>query len=192
MQHGQSRKTFVDACQAIRSKYPGSVVDYHTATDGVSTSGVRLEQRLSGSKYSAFVRPGQVRSVDSTGKSRLGDYKAILEESRESVVFDTISGKIFFLGEKLTSTDVPSQSTIVDMFDVLLERLDEDVPNSAFPQSSYTKTKSEMLGKIVIPFLRLYEKRCGAPFPLSCKGESMTFSLRLEHPPLPLVVIRKT
>lgn len=75
------------------------------------------------------------------------------------MIFDTTTRKIYFQGEKLTSDDVPSQTTIVDIMNILIDRMGEDVKNDGFPLSSYMKNKNEMLGKIVIPLIRFLETK---------------------------------
>ncbi len=64
---------------------------------------------------------------------------------------------------------MPSQGTIVDMMDILIDQIGEDVSNIEFPVSSYTKNKNEMLGKIVIPLVRFLEKKTGFALPFICK-----------------------
>lgn len=64
---------------------------------------------------------------------------------------------------------MPSQGTIVDIMDILIDQIGEDVSNIEFPVSSYTKNKNEMLGKIVIPLVRFLEKKTGFALPFICK-----------------------
>jgi len=53
--------------------------------------------------------------------------------------------------------------------DILLDNIGEDIENSEFPISSYTKNKNDMLSKIVIPLIKLCEESFGEKLPLICK-----------------------
>lgn len=64
---------------------------------------------------------------------------------------------------------MPSQGTIVDIMDILIDQIGKDVSNIDFPISSYTKNKNEMLGKIVIPLVRFLERKTGFALPFICK-----------------------
>jgi len=71
---------------------------------------------------------------------------------------DTINNKIYLRGKKLTSKELHSQTTTVDILRILLNNINKDIPNKSLPQSSYSKNKNEMLGKIVLPLISLLEK----------------------------------
>jgi len=63
--------------------------------------------------------------------------------------------------------------------------------NKDFPKSSYTTNKNEMVGKIVLPLLKLIEKEKMVDFPLVCKGSINDFYLKLKECEFEVNVIRK-
>lgn len=159
MKPGMSRETFYSTCNKIKERYPQVEIDYFSPVDGEKTSGIRIEQNIYSSKFSSFLPKGQVRYINNNGESFIGDYKAILDDKKDGILFDATTRKIYFQGEKLTSEDVPSQTTIVDIMNILIDKINEDVANTDFPLSSYMKNKNEMLGKIVIPLVRFLENK---------------------------------
>lgn len=188
---GISRETLANTCEKMRECYPKIEIDYFSPVDGDNSSWIKIEQNIHSSQFSAFVSKWQVRYVDNAGKSNIWDYKAILDEKREGILFDSIARKIYFNNERLTSADVPSQTTLTDIMNILIDQIGEDVENNKFPLSSYMKNKNEMLGKIVIPLTRFLEKKTGMVLPMVCKGELGSFYLKLDPTSLSIGVIRK-
>jgi hypothetical protein len=54
-------------------------------------------------------------------------------------------------GKKLTSQDIHSQNTTVDILSQLLLSANKELSNKHFSLSSYTKNKNEMVSKIILP-----------------------------------------
>jgi hypothetical protein len=98
---------------------------------------------------------------------------------------------VYYDGKKLTSDDIPSQGTIVDIMSILMNKIGEDVSSLEFPISSYTKNKNEMVGKVIIPIIRYLEKKTKHSLPLICKGELANFYLKLNPTPIPIAIVRK-
>lgn len=121
----------------------------------------------------------------------MGDYRVILSEQTEGLFIDSIERKVYFNGEKLTSKDVPSQSTTVDVLEILLDHVGEDIENSAFPASSYVNNKNEMIGKIIIPLVRFIEEKASLELPLVCKGGISDFYLKLNSTELKIGMVKK-
>ena len=191
LKHGMSRETLMHTCDEMKEYYPKMNIDYFSAIDGENVSGIQVEQDVQAEQFSVFMPKGQVRYIDNTGTSHMWDYNDILNEPREGILFDSIARKIYFNNERLTSADVPSQTTLTDIINILIDRIGEDVENTTFPLSSYMKSKNEMLGKIVIPLVRFLEKKTGKELPLVCKWELGSFYLKLGQTDLKIGVIRK-
>jgi len=104
---------------------------------------------------------------------------------------DTIKNKIYLNGRKLNSSDIPSQTTTINVIDKLLDNIGKDIPNKEFEISSYSKNKNEMLGKIVLPLIALIEKETGENLPLICKGSIYDFYMKLNPSTTKLAIIKK-
>lgn len=156
---GISRDTFQKTIEDMKNLYPSIEIEYSSSADGESKDGVILEQYLSESVFSPYIKKGTMKYKNNQGESYMGDYRAILEKEDTGLLIDTVERKIYFNGEKLTSKDIPSQSTTVDVLEMLVEHVGEDIDNNQFPVSSYVKNKNEMLGKIVIPLVHFVEEK---------------------------------
>ena len=91
-----SRETFYNTCEKLKEKYPQIEIDYFSPVDGEKTSGISIEQNIYSSRFSSFLPQGQVRYINSDGKSSIGDYKKILNEQKDDIIFDAMARKVYF------------------------------------------------------------------------------------------------
>ena len=91
-----------------------------------------------------------------------------------------INNKIYLNGEKLTSKDIPSQNTTIEIITKLLESKGEEISNRDLPSSSYSNNKNEMVGKIIMPFLKFIEEKTSEQLQLICKGNINDFYLKMD------------
>lgn len=161
------------------NKYPASL-DYASWRDGYSSDSVRIEQCISRKLYSSYTKAGNIIFSDSQGVSYYGDYETIIKSESNSILLDTIQGRIYIRGTKLTSKEIHSQNTTIDMMKLLLENIGQEVSNSKLPVSTYSQNKNELLSKVVIPLLKLSKEYFGKEISLTCSGGITQYYLRLE------------
>lgn len=180
MKKGYSRETFLSSLEQLR-KNGQKVSIYHASwRDGAARDGVRLEQYLSQEYYSSHTKKWDVFYQDSHGKSYCGDYDTILKNETHGILLDEIWGRIYVLGEKLTSWDIHSQNSTIDMLKLLLMNLWEEVSNTKLPVSTYSQNKNELLGKVVLPIRKIAKKYFFEELSLSCMGGITEYYLRLQ------------
>lgn len=79
-----------------------------------------------------------------------------IQELRNSIlwdiIFDLSVNKVYIRGERLTSNDLTTQQSTIDLFLKYYENGWKSIHNKTLPTSSYTKQKNEMSSKIVAPF----------------------------------------
>ncbi len=154
---------------------------YHASwRDGYASDGVRLEQYITKEVYSPYTKKWDVRYRDSHGSTYCGNYDAIVEHETRWILLDTIAWRVYVRGEKLTSRDIHSQSTTIDMLSILLEHIWEEVPNTKLPVSTYSQNKNEILGKVVFPIRKIAIKYFQTELSLFCSGGITEYYLRLE------------
>jgi len=148
-----------------------------------------IEQDISGGKYSDFLQSKSAVIKRINGRVMIGDAEQMIEKSGKGIVLDMINNKLYINGQKLTSQDIHSQSATIEILKKLIENPGRDIANKEFPSSSYSKSKNEMLGKIVIPLLEIVEKKTGQKLPLICKGSMYEFYLKLNQTDLNIALI---
>lgn len=191
MKPGVSRDTLSSAIKEMKNYYPNIEVEYSSFADGICSDGPMVEQYVSKWVFSPYVQADKVLFKNNVWESYLGKHSTILENETKGLLVDTIANKIYLNGIKLTSKEIPSQNATADILNILLERVWEDVSNKELPSSSYSTNKNEMLGKIVIPLVKLLEEQVGKTFPFVCKGEIADFYVKLDATTIPLSIVRK-
>ncbi|MDD5376886.1 MAG: hypothetical protein PHH16_02090 [Candidatus Gracilibacteria bacterium] len=180
MNPGMSRDTLDITLEEMRKIYPNVEIDYCSYVDGTSHDGIIIEQFINNKIYSKFIPKNQVVYKNNLGDSYLGTHNDILEKEQKGLLIDTISKKIYINGVRLTSKEIPAQNTTSEVLEILLERKGEDVSVKEFPVSSYASNKNEMLGKIVIPLVKIIKETLDVDFPFVCKGGINDFYLKLD------------
>jgi len=166
-------------------------LEYSSAIHGYETNGLQLEQYKWKGKLSPLCSYYQIKKIDKGSISQQADdYNQILT-IKDGLVLDTIKQKMYFLGNKLTSSHIRSQSSTIELFKKLIQNIDKDIHNTTLPPSSYSKNKNEMISKIIIPLKKLFQTNTKYELPLHCSGSLSDFFIRLERPPLPIYLVEK-
>jgi hypothetical protein len=170
-----------------------SISLYHGSwRDGYASDGIRLEQYISEGVYSHYTKKWDVCYRDSHGVSYCSDYDAILARETHSILLDTIAGRVYIKWNKLTSADIHSQNTTIDMLRILISNIGQEVSNAKLPISTYSQNKNEILGKIVLPLRKIVEKYFEKEISLTCSGGITEYYLRLEKDEtIPIGIIEK-
>lgn len=111
--------------------------------------------------------------------------------NKDGLLFDTIDQKIYLFWKWVSSKELRSQSWTIEIINTLIHQIWENVSNKDLPYSTYSKSKNEMAGKIILPLKRLFKENTGKEFPLYCNGSLSNFSIRLENPEIPIYLIEK-
>ncbi|OIO75880.1 hypothetical protein AUJ87_04060 [Candidatus Gracilibacteria bacterium CG1_02_38_174] len=188
---GISINTMDKTISDLKNIYQNTEIEYSSHYDGECSDGVVLEQNISDGFYSKYVDKNKVIYKDNKGNSYLGDYGELIEKENDGLLFDMINNKIYLNGEKLTSKNIPSQNTTIEVVSKLLENIGEEISNKELPASSYTSNKNEMLGKIILPLLKLVEEKTSEQLSIVCKGSITDFYIKIGEINLKIGTIKK-
>lgn len=188
---GVSRHTLEVTLAEIQKSYPDAKIEYCSYTDGKSEEGVQIEQFVNGGVFSKYVQKNQVLYTNTLGESYIATPDEILKKESAGVIIDLISKKICVNGIRLTSKEVPAQSTTSEVLAMLIERMGQDISNKELPASSYSSNKNDMLGKITLPIMRIIRETYKEELPLSCTGGIGEFYLRLNPTTVRMGVMRR-
>ncbi len=178
---GQSNTTIQKVLDQLKADWHVVWLDYASWRDGYSAVGIRLEQYISEKVYSQYTKAGDVLFTDSFGNSYSQEYDTIVNNEIDCILLDTIWGRIYIKWTKLTSKEIHSQNTTIDMLKLLLENIGQEVSNSRLPVSTYSQNKNEILGKVVLPIKKLAKEHFGEEISLSCSWGITEYYLRLER-----------
>ncbi|MEF2175611.1 MAG: hypothetical protein V3575_04000, partial [Candidatus Absconditabacteria bacterium] len=178
--YNKSRETIYKVMETLKEKgYNNIFLEYCSWEDGSDYNGVQVLQNVYDGSYSDYIDKDYVISKDMLGGINMGRYSDILNENKDKLILDGINKKIYYKGEKVTSKQIHSQSSTVEILGVLIENLDKEVFNHKLEISSYSKNKNEMMGKIILPITRFVQDNLGLKLPLVCKGGINDFYIKL-------------
>ncbi len=188
---GKSRNTIARTMEDLKKLYTDVELEYASYSDGECSDGIIIEQHLTGWLFSKYVNKDEYLFIDSTGKTYVDTYSEILRKESKGILLDMIDRKIYYDGVKLTSKDIPSQSAVIDVLSCLFYSNWNEISNSQLPISGYSRSKNEMLSKVILPFIHFIEEKIQAPFQLICRWNLSEFSLKLENSFVKIWIIRQ-
>lgn len=172
--------------------HKASSLIYSSKNDGFSKEWFKIEQFLSKNIYHAHFWRKKIIIIDKNNLITLYSHQEeAISMASTGILLDTITKKLFINGEKINSKDILSQNTTVNILSLLFENLWKDIENSELPRSSYSKNKNEMTGKIILPLLKLIERKLWYQLPLVCKGTMWEFYLKLNKPEVDIFILKK-
>lgn len=183
MKKWKSHKTIGKVLDHLKDNGHIVSLDYASWRDGYSPDGVCIDQYISQKIYSDYTKEGNILFTDTFGVSYCWDYDSIIKKENDCILLDTVGSRIYIKGIKLTSKEIHSQNTTIDMLKILIENMGNEVPNSRLPTSTYSQNKNELLSKVVLPIKKLAKEYFGSEIPLTCLGWITEYFLRLEKDP---------
>ena len=147
----KSGKTIEKLINKLKDDWYDISLDYASWKDGYMSDWVKIEQFISKKIYSGYTKEWDLLYVDTNGYSYSQDYDTIIKNQIDGILLDTIGWRIYIRWVKLTSKEIHSQNTTIDLLKILIENLWKEVSNSKLPVSTYSQNKNELLGKIILP-----------------------------------------
>lgn len=171
-------------------------LDYASWIDGLEEEGVRVEQHLAEGIYSKFISEGSIslknftkEGVIQTEITSLEDFEK--EKPKIDVLLDAIENNIYIRGEKLTSKEIPSSSTTMEILGILLDNLGKSISNSKLPESSYSQDRNEMQSKIISPLVKIIKAKTKKTLPFKVSGGLTDFKIKLDPSDLDIRILNK-
>lgn len=176
------RKHFANSFAVTKEKYTNSTVIYSNWQDWIENRWYIVEQDVDKNIYSPFCnsRTFILSSWQSKQDNIYWNYKDLVVNKDKWIVIDTLSKKIYVKGEKLTSSDIPSQQTAIALLEMLLSNPEKEIFNKDLPKSSYSRNRNDMVWKIIMPLNRLF-KQNKSDILMTCKWNLNEYYIKLEN-----------
>ena len=181
-----SRDTINKTLEDIKNNYPNAEIEYASYLDWDCSDWVKIEQYISEWIFSDYVQKDKVLYKDSNWISYIWNYEDILKKENKWILLDTITKRIYFKWQKLTS-----QNATIDILDILLENLWKDVSSKVFSSSSYSKNRNEMFSKIIFPLSKVVSDWGFKDFNFKSSWWITEFFVRLDKPDINIGIIRR-
>lgn len=179
MKYMEDRDNFQEVLNKLKSDYPNLCIDYASWLDTDNHDWVQILQNVSYGQYSDFLSKESVVCKSNKWKIQIWDHLDLQLQYSNWLLLDNIEKKIYINWRKLTSDDLCSQSSTVELMTYLIKNIDKSVKNSDLPVSSYSKNKNDMLGKIILPLIKLTKLELGYEIPITCQWWLTEFVVKL-------------
>jgi len=170
-------------------------IDYLSWEDGYETEGIRVEQNLGEGIYSKFISKDAiaVREYENHECTKKIISKEEMEKEKKNIdlLVDLKNKDIYIKNSKLTSKDIHSSSTTVEILKILLENHGKCISNKVLPESSYTFERGELQSKIISPLVKAVKKYAGKDLDLKITGSLSNFNVCLNINDLIITVSEK-
>lgn len=191
MKEWKSRNTLNKIIEDLKSVYPSTEVEYSSYIDGVCGDWIKIEQFLSQDIYSRYLKKWNYIYKDTLGNKFVWTLSEIFDKYSGWLLLDSVSNKIYLDWDKLTSKDIHSQNSTIEIFGVLLDNMWEFVNSKYLPLSSYSKNKNEMITKIYTPINKFLEEKIWKSLPVSIKWSLIEYNIKLDNPDFKIWIINK-
>lgn len=193
-----SLRTMIDQIvEKLREKTGKDIwLDYTSWIDGYGGEGLSVEQFLDQGIYSSFISKGSVylKTYDKRGNasSRILSLEAFETEKKKiDFLIDKVKDEIYLQGKRLTSKELHSVTTTIDILEILLANPSKSIANIQLPESSYAEDRNELQSKIAIPLKRAVKKYTSKELNFTVSGGLTEFHLNFSSSDLEIAVLEK-
>ena len=186
----KSRRTIAKMVEKYNFTWSKMHLEYASWIDLYSDEWIVVNQDLSQDIFSEYLQSGSVLYKDNFWKNYIWDYSAIIEKESKWILLDCIEWKIYINWKDLTSKDLVSQSSTVEILDYLISNIWQTVSSKDLPYSSYSTQRNQMAGKIILPLKKLTKKYFGKEIDLDCAGGLWWFNLTLTEKEIKIWIIK--
>ena len=164
---------------------------YANWLDWIEDKWLIVEQDLKNKHFSDFINHDSLIVIDSKWNKKI-IWNDFLEdkESRNWLFLDLTKNKILLNWEKLTSKELKSQNTTIEILLKLLENKWEFISNKDLSISSYSTNKNDMSSKIISPLQKLIKRENNIDFKITITGTSSNFNMKLEENILNINIVK--
>ncbi len=174
----------------MRSKYPHIRIASKYNFDTPPSQWVKIEQNLF--NYISSENAEDVyMMIDNFWEQKFCNYVDINPEETTWLFLDAVKWKVYFNGKSLTSKDIKSQSTTIEIFDMILQSPDLTIKNNQLWPSTFSGQQNQMLGKIIYPLNKFIYTNSGQEFPFESTWSLREFWLKLGKTNIPVVLVKK-
>lgn len=185
------RKHILQSVTETQEEFAGVDLIYCSWMDGTENEGLKFEQDIEKWLFSEFLDSQKHSLRNINWDNIIGNYSDLLMTCEHDILLDCTSNKLYIKWKKATSEELHSQTTTIEVLQILIQNIGKDIHSTQLPISSYSKNKNEMLWKIIIPLMKLTKKKLDKELPLVCKGMLCDFYIKLQHNDIKIWILDK-
>lgn len=187
----KNRNIINTAVEKIKALHIWAGLLYSNFSDGIANKWLIVEQHIEKGLISKHLISNSWELEDYMGKKMVGDFNYLIHKKEYDLILDVFNGKIYHKGEKLTSHDLSSQSTTIELIKLLFSSSNKEIYNRDMSYSSYSKNKNEMSSKIIVPLERRVKEAIWKDCVIRATWSLTEYSIYIKHNTLKIAFLDK-
>jgi len=174
----------------MRNNYPDIRIRETYDFDMPAKDGIVIEQDLSHWIWQELWWDLYVL-IDNQWNQKFVQYTDVNPKGEKWIFFDWVKNKIYVNGKVLTSKDIKSATTTIELFEHILKSEDHSVKNNELWPSSFSWQQNQMESKIINPFVKYIKKIFGKELDIECSGSLREFYVILWKTDIQIQLVKK-
>ena len=174
----------------MRNNYPDIRIRETYDFDMPAKDGIVIEQDLSHWIWQELWWDLYVL-IDNQWNQKFVQYTDVNPKGEKWIFFDWVKNKIYVNGKVLTSKDIKSATTTIELFEHILKSEDHSVKNNELWPSSFSWQQNQMESKIINPFVKYIKKIFGKNLDIECSGSLREFYVTLWKTDIQIQLVKK-
>ncbi len=174
----------------MRNNYPDIRIRETYDFDMPAKDGIVIEQDLSHWIWQELWWDLYVL-IDNQWNQKFVQYTDVNPKGEKWIFFDWVKNKIYVNGKVLTSKDIKSATTTIELFEHILKSEDHSVKNNELWPSSFSWQQNQMESKIINPFVKYIKKVFGKELDIECSGSLREFYVILWKTDIQIQLVKK-
>lgn len=174
----------------MKNNYPDIRIRETYDFDMPAEDGIVIEQDINNNIWKEIWKDMYVL-LDNNSDQKFVSYTDIDPKEQRWIFFDGVKNKIYVNWKVLTSKDIKSATTTIELFYYLLKSEDHTVKNNELWPSSFSGQQNQMESKIINPFVKYIKKVFGKELNIECSGSLREFYVTLWKIDIPIQLVKK-
>lgn len=174
----------------MKNNYPDISIRETYDFDMPAKDGIVIEQDINYGIWRKTWKDLYVLS-DNQWNQKFVSYTDINFKEQKWIFFDWVKGKVYVDWKILTSKDIKSATTTIELFDHLLRSVSHSIENNELWPSSFSGQQNQMESKIINPLVKYIKKALWVDFPIECSGSLREFFITLWKTDINIQLVKK-
>lgn len=174
----------------MKNNYPDIRIRETYDFDMPAKDGIIIEQDLSHWIWQELSWDMYVL-LDNQWNQKFVQYTDINPKNEKWIFFDAVKNKVYVNWKALTSKDIKSATTTIELFEHILKSEDHSVKNNELWPSSFSGQQNQMESKIINPFVKYIKKIFGKELDIECSGSLREFYVTLWKTDIQIQLVKK-
>ena len=182
--------TLIAVMDNMKNLYPDIRIRETYDFESPAKDGIVIEQDISSGIWNKNINDLFVL-LDGEGTQKFVSYADINPVKEKWIFLDAVKNKVYINWKVLSSKDIKSATTTIELFYYLLKSSKKRVKNNELWPSSFSWQENQMISKIISPFISCVKREFGKDFPLTCSGSLREFYIVLWDTKIPIRLVKK-